>query len=66
MIFPTRSGTRLAVQPQNMATGLKFWILEDDLHSENKGADQLCGYLLLVQVFSDILVFFLYFDIYTN
>ena len=43
--FPTRSDTNWAVQPQNVARGLKFRILEVDglyyLYSENKGADQL-------------------------
>ena len=45
--FQTRSGTNLAVQPQKMARGLKFWIWEGEvmnyLCSKNKGADQLCG-----------------------
>ena len=46
--FPTRSDTNWSVQQQKMARGLKFWIKEvEGLHylcSENKGADQLCGY----------------------
>ena len=46
--YPTRSNTNQAVQPQNIASGLKFRILEvERLHypcSENKGADQLRGY----------------------
>ena len=46
--FPTRSDTKRAVQPQNMARSLKFRIWEvEGLHypcSENKGADQLRGY----------------------
>ena len=46
--FPTRSDTNRAVQPQKMARGLKFRIYEEEgLHypySENKDADQLCGY----------------------
>ena len=48
--FPTRLDTNHAhaVQPQNMAIGLKFRIHEvDGLYnplSENKGADQLCSY----------------------
>ena len=46
--FPTRSDTNRAVQPQKMASGLKFRIYEiEGLYypcSENKGADQLCGY----------------------
>ena len=46
--FPTRSDTNQAVQPQNMARGLKFRIkIEEGSHypcSENKGADQLRGY----------------------
>ena len=46
--FPTRSDTNQAVQPQKMARGLKFQIKKvGGLYyqcSENKGADQLCGY----------------------
>ena len=46
--FPTRSDTNQAVQPQKMATGLKFRIKgEAGLYypcSENEGADQLCSY----------------------
>ena len=46
--FPTRSDTNQAVQPQEMAGGLKFRILEEEgLHcicGENKGADRLRGY----------------------
>ena len=46
--FPTRSHTNRAVQPQKMARGLKFCILEEEelyyLCSENKCADQLLGY----------------------
>ena len=46
--FLTRSDTNQAVQPQKMATGLKFRIkVEEGLYypcSENKGADQLRGY----------------------
>ena len=46
--FPTRSDTIRTVQPQKMARGLKFRILEvDGLYypsSENKGADQLRSY----------------------
>ena len=46
--FPTRSDTNWAVQPQNMARGLKFQIKEVEglfyLCSENKGADQLHSY----------------------
>ena len=46
--FPTRSNTNGAVQPQKMARGLKFQILEVEglyyLYSENKGADQLRSY----------------------
>ena len=46
--FLTRSDTNRAVQPQRMARGLKFQIYVVDglyfLCSENKGADQLCGY----------------------
>ena len=44
----TRSDTNWAVQPHKMARGLKIWIEEvEGLYypcSENKGADQLCGY----------------------
>ena len=49
--FPDRSDTNHAVQSQKMARGLKCLILEVEelyhLHvcTENKGADQLCGYL---------------------
>ena len=46
--FLTWSDTNQAVQPQKMSRGLKFWIEEvEGLYypsSENKGADQLCGY----------------------
>ena len=46
--FPTWSDTNQAVQLQKMARGLKFRIKEVEelyyLCSENKGADQLCGY----------------------
>ena len=46
--FLTRSDTNQAVQPQRMARGLKFQIYVVEglyfLCSENKGADQLCGY----------------------
>ena len=46
--FPTRSETKRAVQLKKVAIGLKFRILEVEglyyLCSENKGADQLCGY----------------------
>ena len=45
--FPTRSDTNRAVQPQKMASGLKFRIkVVEGLYypySENKGADQLRG-----------------------
>ena len=48
MWFLTRSDTNQAVQPLEMARGLKFWIKEvEGLYypcSENKGADQLRGY----------------------
>ena len=47
--IPTRSDTNRAVQLQKMARGLKFRIYEVEglyyLCSENKGANQLCGYL---------------------
>ena len=46
--FPTWADTNQAVQPQKMARGLKFRIKKVEklyyLCSENKGADQLCGY----------------------
>ena len=46
--FPTLSDTNQALQPQNMARGLKLGILEAEglyyLCSENKGADQLRAY----------------------
>ena len=46
--FPTRSDTNRAVQLQKVARGLKFRIYkEKGLYypcSENKDADQLCGY----------------------
>ena len=46
--FPTRFDTNWAVQPQKVAGGLKFWILEVEglyyLCSKNKGADQLHDY----------------------
>ena len=46
--FPTWSNTNWAVQLQKMARGLKFRIKNVEelyyLCSENKGADQLCGY----------------------
>ena len=46
--FPTRSHTNRATQLLNMARGLEFPIHEVErlyyLCSENKGADQLCGY----------------------
>ena len=44
----TRSDTYQAVQPLEMARGLKFWIKEAKVlyypNSENKGPDQLRGY----------------------
>ena len=47
-MFPNRSDTNRAVQPDKMATSLKFRIYEVEelcyLCSENKGADQLRGY----------------------
>ena len=46
--FPTRSDTNRAVQPQKMASDLKFRIkVVEGLYypySENKGADQLRSY----------------------
>ena len=55
--FPTRSDTNRAVQPQEMARGLKFWIYEEEglyyLCSENRGADQLrTAKLICVFVFA--------------
>ena len=48
MWFPNRSDTNRAVQAQKMARSLKFRIWEEEKlyypGSENKGADQLCGY----------------------
>ena len=48
MWFPNRSDTNRPVQAQKRARSLKFWIqVEEELYypsSENKGADQLCGY----------------------
>ena len=48
MGFLTKSGTNLAVQPQKIVIGFKFWIKEVEelyyLCSKNKDADQLCGY----------------------
>ena len=45
----TRSDRNQAVQPLEMARCLKFWIYEEEVmyyqDSENKGADQLRGYL---------------------
>ena len=47
-MFPTRSDTNRAVQPQKIARGLKFRIkIQEGLYypcSENKDADQLRGY----------------------
>ena len=43
--FPTRSDTNQTIQPQKVARGLKFWILDLEFFyyhfCENKGADQL-------------------------
>ena len=48
--FPNRSDTNQAVQAQNRARSLKFWIyVEEELYylsSENKGADQLRSYFV--------------------
>ena len=48
MRFPNRSDTNRPVQAKKRASSLKFRIkVEEELHyptSENKGADQLCGY----------------------
>ena len=47
-LFPTWFDTNQAVQLQRIARGLKFqiWKVEGSycLCSENKGANQLCGY----------------------
>ena len=52
----TRSDSNQAVQPQKMARGLKFSIKKEEglyyLFSENKGADQLRGYLICAFVFA--------------
>ena len=46
--FPTGSNTNWTVQPQKMASGLKFETKEEEgvyyLCYESKGADQLCNY----------------------
>ena len=46
--YTTRSDTNKAVQPWELSTGLKFWILKVEalyyLCSENKDADQLRSY----------------------
>ena len=48
MWFPNRSDTNRPVQAQKKARSLKFRLyVEEELYypsSENKGADQLCGY----------------------
>ena len=50
--FPTWSDTNQAVQLQKMARGLKFRILKVEgvyyQYSENKDADQLCGFCVFV------------------
>ena len=47
-VFPTRSDTNWAVQPQKMARGWKFSIWEVEglyyICSENNDPDQLCGF----------------------
>ena len=49
MWFPNRSDANQAVQSQKQARDLKFWLeVEEEFYypsSENKGADQLRGYL---------------------
>ena len=50
MWFPNRLETNQAVQSQNQARSLKFQILEEYVYryylcNENKGTDQLHGYL---------------------
>ena len=58
MGFPTRFDTNLAVNPQNMARGLKFYIKDiDGLHylwSENKVANQLHGLKKLFEMYMSI------------
>ena len=48
MWFLYRSDKNWAIQPQKRARSLEFWIKEEErlyfTSSENKGADQLCGY----------------------
>ena len=55
LVFPTRSVTNQAVQPQKMARGLKFRIKEVEglyyLCRENKGTDQLRATVKLICVF---------------
>ena len=56
MWFPNRSDTNRPVQAQKRARSLKFRIkVEEEVYypcSENKGADQLRGYLICVFVFA--------------
>ena len=48
--FPTWSDTNQALQLQKMARGLKFQIKKEEglyfLCSENKGADQICVFVV--------------------
>ena len=47
MWFLNGSDTSRSALSQKMARSLKFWISKEELYypcSENKGADQLCGY----------------------
>ena len=54
-MFPTRSDTNRAAQPQKIAKALKFRVKEvEELYNPccgNKGADQLRGYAKLICVF---------------
>ena len=56
--FPKRSDTNQAVQPQKIARGLKFRIYEVNglyyLCSENKGANQLHGFLMTGLILTDV------------
>ena len=56
MWFPTRPDINRPVQLQKQARSLKFWSYEEEElyypSSENKGADQLRGYLICVFVFA--------------
>ena len=55
-MFPTRSYTNQALQPQKKAKSLKRWIkVEEDMYypcGDNKGAYQLCSYYTAASLFS--------------